>query len=72
MFVETETMCCDEITKVVMGGGINIFKGTGSLENYVRTIITDEADKCFAKSSNRQGVFEIIETFKNKCRSSFS
>ena len=65
-------MCCDDITKVVLGGGINIFKGTGSPEKCVRLMITDEFEKGFAKSSNRQGVFEIIETFKNECRSSFS
>ena len=53
-------MCCYDITEVVMSGGHNIFEVTGSLDKYVRSIITDEVDKGFKKSSNRQGVFEIL------------
>ena len=64
-------MCCYDITEVVMSGGHNIFKGTGSPEKYIRSMITDEVDKGFTKSSNRQGVFEILETFKKKFCSSF-
>ena len=61
-------MCCDDITKVVIGSRLNIFKVTGSLDKYVRSIITDEIGKSFAKSSNRQGVFEILEMFKKQVR----
>ena len=35
LFVEPKTMCCDNITKVLMGGGLNIFKGTGCINKYV-------------------------------------
>ena len=59
-------MCCDDIKKVVISGGINIFKEAGPLYKYVRSIITDEFDKGFLKSSNRQVVFEILETFKKQ------
>ena len=55
-------MCCDDITKVVMGGGLNIFKVTGSINKYIQSIITDDVDKGFVNSINRQGVFEILET----------
>ena len=56
-------MFCDNITKVVMGCGIGIFKGTGYLDKYLQSIIIYEVEKGFAKSSNRQGVVEILETF---------
>ena len=46
-----------------MGGGLNIFKVTGSIDKYAQSIITDEVDKVFVKLSNSQGVFEILETF---------
>ena len=54
-------MFCDDITKVVMGSGINVFKVTGFIDKYVRLFITDEVDKYFATSCNSQGVFEILE-----------
>ena len=38
LFVEPETMFCDDITKVVMGGGLNVFKVTGYLKK-IRTIV---------------------------------
>ena len=57
LFVEPETMCCDDITKVVIGGGINIFKVTGSLNKYIRSMINNEVEQDFAKSSNMQGMF---------------
>ena len=63
MFVEPKTMCCYDITEVVMSGGHNIFKGTGSLDKYVWSFIADEVKKGFSTSSNSQGVFEILDTF---------
>ena len=42
LFIEPKTMYCDYITKVAIVSGLNIFKGTGSIEKYVRSIITDE------------------------------
>ena len=59
--IEPKTMCYYDITKVVMGGGINIFK-----IKYIQFIITYEVGKGFAKLINRQGMFEILETFKKK------
>ena len=66
LFVEPETMFCDDITKVVMGSGINVFKVTGYLNKYVRFFITDEVDKCFATSCNSQVVLEILEILKKQ------
>ena len=40
-------MCCDEITKFLMGGGLNVLKVTGSLDKYVLSIITDEVELFF-------------------------
>ena len=47
----------DDITKVEMGGELNIFKGTGSLDKCAQSIITDEVDKGFTESNNTQVFF---------------